>query len=288
MMRHIDAVRRAWLRLFGVRTHTIETEQGRLRFLEVQGTGTLPPVMLIHGLSSCSVDWGQVILRLRKQCQRVRAVDLPGHGLSDTPKDGMGEAAMREMLTAAGETLLDVPHILVGNSLGGLVSVRIAGQRPEITLALALISPAGTPVPKEDLKATLDGFRIDTWAKAQDFVADCMGTGSRRRFDLAWGIRARVSRPSVQALVDAFSFDHLLGPEELQTLEMPIFLYWGQDDKILGPDHLDFYRTHLPEHAECHTPARMGHAPFLNSARRFVEPVLEFCARVPVGDAEEA
>jgi pimeloyl-ACP methyl ester carboxylesterase len=281
LMACIDALRRLWWRMFGVRTHTLHTSQGRLRYLEAKGSGLLPPVLLIHGLSSCGVDWEWVIRKLRRRCKRVRAVDLPGHGWSDEPKDGMGEVAMRKMLSEASEGLLDIPQVVVGNSLGGLVAVRAAGTLPDRVLGLVLVSPAGASIPQADLETLMARFDIDSWTKAREFVEHCMGGRTWLHMGLTWGIRARLAHPSVRALVDAFSHENLLTADELSSLTMPILLYWGQDDEILDGPHIDFYRTHLPAHAEFITPEHMGHAPFMDSVAGFVDPVLDFCARLP-------
>jgi pimeloyl-ACP methyl ester carboxylesterase len=277
----VDGVRRHWLRLIGVRSRTFKTTQGRLRMLEVQGSGPLPPMLLVHGLSSAAVDWGPIIRRLRKHCQRIRALDLPGHGRSDPPMDGMGMEAIRQMIQEADMAILDRPQIIMGNSLGGLVAVRMAAHMPEQTLALVLASPGGTPMDKQALSVILDRFHMESWATAHAFVDACTGGPPRKRFALAWGIRARMNRPSVRAMVSQISTDNLLEPAELECLEMPILLVWGKDDGILGPSQLDFYRTHLPDHIELHTPERMGHSPFLDRLEHFVELVLSFCGRLP-------
>jgi pimeloyl-ACP methyl ester carboxylesterase len=280
-MAWVDGARRLWLRLQGVQTRTIQTAQGKVRFLEVEGTGTLPPILLVHGLSSAAVDWGTTIRKLRTHHTRVRAIDLPGHGLSDTPQDGMSAEAMRQMLTEASSVYMDEPQIIMGNSLGGLAAVRMAGRKPDQTLALVLVSPGGTPIPAAELDALLDRFEIDSWAKAHSFVDAFLGGPHRKRLDLAWGVRARVRRPSVRALVSLINRSDMLTADELTGLQMPILLYWGQDDEILASPHLDFYRTHLPDHAEVLTPERMGHAPFLESVQDFLAPVLDFCGRLP-------
>jgi pimeloyl-ACP methyl ester carboxylesterase len=165
--------------------------------------------------------------------------------------------------------------------MGGLAAVRMAAQRPEKTLALILVSPGGSPTGPEGLSSVLERFEMDSWAKAHSFVDAFTGGPNRKRFDLAWGIRARVSRPSVRALVKRISSADLLMPDELQQLQMPILLVWGQDDEILDSEHLEFYRRHLHEGTELHTPEGMGHSPFLNRMEHFVDLMLEFCGRVP-------
>ena len=282
----IDGIRRLWLRAHGIKGREVQTPQGTLRFLEVQGRGPLPPILLVHGLSSSAVDWGPTIRRLKKHSSRIRAIDLPGHGVSDEPTQGMDEAAMREMLISAADTYLDEEQIIIGNSLGGLAAVRMAGRKPDKAIALVLVSPGGSPIAQGDLDALLDRFAMDSWAKAHAFLDACMGGPHRKRLDLAWGVRARADRPSIRALVNRISRKDLLAPDELTDLKMPILLYWGQDDEILPEEHLNFYRSHLPSHTEVYTPQGMGHAPFLDSVGRFLEPVIEFCERLPQAEQD--
>ncbi len=280
-MRFVDWVRRIRLRLCGIRLRTIHTSQGRLRMLETKGSGALPPTLLIHGLSASAVDWGPIMLQLRKQCQRVRAIELPGHGTSDTPVDGMGHDAMRAMLFEASSVFMDCSQVLIGNSLGGLTAVRLALRLPEKTSALVLVSPGGTPTTQAELDQILDRFQMDSWDKAAQFTSALLAGHNKKRPDLTWGIRGRANRPSIQELVAQIRIDDLLSAEELSDLQMPILLYWGQDDEILNAQHLDFYRANLPAHTEVLTPAGMGHAPFLDSNRRFLEHIMDFCSRLP-------
>jgi pimeloyl-ACP methyl ester carboxylesterase len=60
-----------------------------LHVLDFEGYGHLPPIMLLHGISSCAADYFSVILRLQQQSQRVVAVDLPGHGRSFSNLTGL-------------------------------------------------------------------------------------------------------------------------------------------------------------------------------------------------------
>jgi pimeloyl-ACP methyl ester carboxylesterase len=48
------------------------------------GAGGVPPVLLVHGYPTASVDWGPVAVELARD-RRVVALDLLGFGLSDKP-----------------------------------------------------------------------------------------------------------------------------------------------------------------------------------------------------------
>jgi pimeloyl-ACP methyl ester carboxylesterase len=281
LSRGVNHVRRFALKTVGARNRTATTPQGKLAFIEVKGTGPLPPVLLIHGLSAMSADWDRVIRRLRRHCQSVRAIDLPGHGWSDAPRDGMGLRPFLEMLTEAAETFLDVPHHIVGSSLGGLMSVRLAGRFPESATSLSLISPAGTMATQAQLDRVLALFEVDEWQQALGFVDACMGEDPPMRTLMALAIQSRIANPNIQAILQEFSPDWLLAPEKLSALPMPVLLYWGLQDGILGASNLDSYRTHLPPSTEVYTPAREGHAPwmdgpFMDGSEPFVSRLVDF------------
>ena len=157
----------------------------------------------------------------------------------------------------------------------------IAGQNQDKALALVLVSPGGTPLSQPDLDTLLSHFDMTNWANARAFMDLCLGGPPRWRFDLWWGIRARVAHPSIKALLADMSPEDLLVPAELSALQMPILLYWGQDDGILTAPHQEFYATHLPSSRVIHTPAGMGHAPFLDNVKTFLAVVVAFCERLP-------
>lgn len=280
----IDNGRRLALRMVGATTREAETHQGKLAFLEVKGSGTLPPVLLIHGLSGACVDWEQVIRRLKRHCQWVRAIDLPGHGRSETPRDGMGQVAFLEMLMEATGAFLDVPHHVVGSSLGGLMSVRLGARLPDRACSLSLISPGGAMVTQEELDAVLSLFEVREYPRALAFVDVCMGANPSMRSLVARVVQGRVARPSVQAVIKEFTPAWLLQPEELASLPMPILLYWGLQDGILEMDHLAYWRAHLPDRATVHTPETEGHLPWMDGplndgSKRFVGHLLDFWTR---------
>jgi predicted alpha/beta-fold hydrolase len=95
--------------------------------IEFKGYGNLPPIVLLHGITSCASDYYPLIRQLQTKCSRVVAIDLPGHGktVSD-PNQGLKklEGLMIESVRSAICTLDTRNCILVGNSLGGFVASR--------------------------------------------------------------------------------------------------------------------------------------------------------------------
>src|SRR5262245_29896375 len=73
------------LRRDGVATRLHPTRIGRVHVYDAPGTGTAPPIVLLHGISSAAAPFAPLIARLRGRARRVIALDLPGHGFSDAP-----------------------------------------------------------------------------------------------------------------------------------------------------------------------------------------------------------
>ncbi|WP_411102017.1 alpha/beta fold hydrolase [Streptomyces sp. cmx-4-9] len=102
----------------------------------------LPPALFVHGLGGSSQNWSALMAELEDTVDG-EAVDLPGFGWSPPPADrdysvtGLARAVIRH-LDAAGRG----PVHLIGNSLGGAVSTRVAAVRPDLVRTLTLVSPA--------------------------------------------------------------------------------------------------------------------------------------------------
>jgi hypothetical protein len=56
----------------------ISTTIGDVHVIDAQGKGPLPPVILLHGITSRAADFAPLMSRLLKDCRRVVAIDMPG------------------------------------------------------------------------------------------------------------------------------------------------------------------------------------------------------------------
>jgi pimeloyl-ACP methyl ester carboxylesterase len=62
--------------------------------LAAPGRGPLPTIVLLHGLGSAAVHLGPLLNPLRAHTRGVVALDLPGHGDSAVPADGLTPASL--------------------------------------------------------------------------------------------------------------------------------------------------------------------------------------------------
>ncbi|HAQ73485.1 MAG TPA: alpha/beta hydrolase, partial [Pseudomonas sp.] len=124
-------------------SHTFEEVRLRLPHLEVAahlyGPEDGRPVIALHGW----LDNAASLSRLAPLLNGVRivALDLPGHGLSDHRPPGAGYNIWdyaHDILQTA-EQFGWQRFSLLGHSLGGIVSVLLAGAMPERIERLALI-----------------------------------------------------------------------------------------------------------------------------------------------------
>ncbi|HEX5465133.1 MAG TPA: alpha/beta hydrolase [Candidatus Limnocylindrales bacterium] len=99
---------------------------------------SLPPLLLVHGLSRTAWSWTPIARRLRT-VTRVIAPDLRGHGASESPREGYDlESLAFDMLTVL--TACGVGSAVVaGHGFGALVAATMATLRPETVVGLALL-----------------------------------------------------------------------------------------------------------------------------------------------------
>ena len=119
---------------------------GPVHWIELGSPGrqTGTPIVFVHGLGGSHLNWCLVGSRLAAD-RRAVALDLHGFGL--TPGDRFTATVQRNA------TLLDrfirevtgSPVILVGNSMGGLISILAAARAPGSVRGLVLIDPALPP-----------------------------------------------------------------------------------------------------------------------------------------------
>ena len=114
----------------------------RLCKISTLSAGEGDPVICVHGLGGTKASFLPTVAALADR-YRVIAMDLPGFGDSEKP---IGAAYDAPYFAGAIDALLDELEIerahLIGNSMGGRVSIEMGLLRPERTEKIALLSPA--------------------------------------------------------------------------------------------------------------------------------------------------
>jgi len=96
-----------------------------------------PELVLLHGGAQNAHTWDTVMLALG--CPAV-AIDLPGHGHSDRrPDRNYGPWQNAEAVAAVMESVAPAARCVVGMSLGGATTIRLAAQRPDLCRRAVLV-----------------------------------------------------------------------------------------------------------------------------------------------------
>jgi len=219
--------------------------------------GEREPALYVHGLGGSSQNWSDLMPLLADRLDG-EAIDLPGFGQSPPPDDGnysvsaQARAVIR-YLDAAGRG----PVHLLGNSMGGAATTRVAAVRPDLVRTLTLISPALpelrpqlTAVPTAMLAvpgiARLFGRLTHDWTperRTREVLALCYGDPGRvspegfnsaadeyaRRLELPyfWEVMER----SARGLVNAYTLggQHNLWRQAERVLAPTLLVYGGRD-----------------------------------------------------------
>ena len=114
---------------------------GPVRYLDFGGPADGPVVVCVHGLGGSAVNWTAIAPLLTGTC-RVLAPDLAGHGLTQSLGRGTDVASNRALLHRFIRSVADGPVILMGNSMGGMISLLEASAAPASVAGLVLLDPA--------------------------------------------------------------------------------------------------------------------------------------------------
>src|SRR5688572_23956200 len=98
------------------------------------------PALYVHGLGGSSLNWTDLAFLLAGRLEG-EAIDLPGFGRSG-PGRNYQVYAMADRVIRWIEHSGRGPVHLFGNSLGGAITVWVAGTRPDLVRTLTLVSPA--------------------------------------------------------------------------------------------------------------------------------------------------
>src|SRR3954447_14182854 len=113
------------------------------RALELEGDG--PPLVLLHGYSDSADTWRLVLDRLGRLGRSALAVDMPGFATADPlhPDEPVLPQLDRFTRAAVEEAAPGGGAVVVGNSLGGCVALRLAEHEDLGLAGVVPVAPAG-------------------------------------------------------------------------------------------------------------------------------------------------
>jgi pimeloyl-ACP methyl ester carboxylesterase len=122
---------------------------GPVHYVDFGGPDDGRTILLVHGLGGSHLNWDLLAPLLRRHA-RVLALDLPGFGRSEPGERRATVQANVEVLDRFLTEVVGKPVVLVGNSMGGMISILEAARSPEAVSELVLLD-AAVPGPRRSL-----------------------------------------------------------------------------------------------------------------------------------------
>ena len=118
---------------------------GPVHWVEFGERTDAPPIVFVHGLGGSHLNWSLVAPALSADRWAI-APDLRGFGLTPGTRRTSTVRANVDLLDRFLREIVGAPAVLVGNSMGGVVSILQAHHNPDTVAGLALLDPALPPV----------------------------------------------------------------------------------------------------------------------------------------------
>ena len=277
-----------------VEEHNVEIDGLPIRYL---AAGEGPPMVLLHGAGDNALDWRWVMPALATT-HRVYAPDLPGSPDSARPPADYSPAFFGRFVAGFLDALGIERAAMVGNSLGGLVALRLALSEPARVTDLVLVDSAGlgravnpafmsVNVPGL-VEAAMPFWRTPigahqrAWGRTALLFAHPPGSVPRewlaeqRRLAQSPGyLEAHLS--VLRALVRPLGQREVL-VDRLSLLKMPTFVVWGERDQVFPESHAREAVARLREGSLAVIPD-CGHMPHVECPERFLAALDGFLVR---------
>jgi len=236
---------------------------------KVEDVGTGCPVVFLHGLVGLNDHWDDVVRRICDRCRCVM-LEVPLLGLEGDDCSIQGVEALTSQFL---EKHVGEPVVLVGNSFGGHVALRLALHRPELVRGLVLAGSSGliekTMVkdvqihPSREWLVEKIGELFFDRTKLKDADID----RAHRELSRREGARAmvRLSRSARR--------DHL--GERIREIAAPTLLIWGREDVVTPPEAAEIFKQSIRD-SRLVWLDRCGHAPMVECPEEFSAAIGDF------------
>ncbi len=274
----------AWEVNVAIEEQNVEINGLPIRYLSA---GEGPPLVLLHGAGDNALDW-RLVMPTLAATHRVYAPDLPGSPDSARPAADYSPALFERFVVTFVNSLGIGRATYVGNSLGGLIALRLALSEPARVAALVLvdsaglgyaINPAFTSVNVPGLaEAAIPFWRTPVgayqraWGRTALLFAHPTSVprewlAEQRRLALAPGyLEAHLT--VLRALVSPLGQRQVL-VDRLPFLKIPTLVVWGARDRVFPQSQAREAVSHLQEGSLALIPD-CGHMPHVERPDHFL------------------
>ncbi len=237
--------------------------------IRIDRAGAGPPLVFLNGLLGLNEHWfpclGPLVTRAECILLQPPLLEMSGPGCS--------VPGVVRLTASVLDTITSERAVLVGNSLGGHVGLRLSMERPDLVRALVLVGSSGLfeRTFEKNVEHSPSREWLDRKIRGLFFDESRMIPGM---VDVAHAELSR--RTAARALVRlgrSAKNDHL--GEALGNVKVPVLLAWGRQDLVTPPEVAEQFRSLLPD-ARLAWIDRCGHAPQIERPVELAALIAEF------------
>lgn len=286
----------------GQEIHTVE-----------EGSPKRQKAILIHGWSSSSYAMSPLASVLSQRFHCI-SVDLPGYGESPRFEDETTIPKYAELIAGLIEEISDGPVVLVGHSMGGMISINVALAYSVLVERMVLISPTITGVLSRMINLIISPINmIERFGIGQLIVSAVegaiVGLSDRLMRPVSFSHRTDISQEDYRRLrLDArrpgqgrVRYECFMAMREndltdkIGKIDIPSMVIWGAEDNTVPLKDAGIVDDEWPD-ADLRILPKAGHWPHFESpvaTRRLVAsylglPLLSDKLHSPVDDDDYA
>ena len=259
--------------------------------------GSGPPILFVHGLSGSWQNWLEQIPSFAAD-HRVVAVDLPGFGESEMPREKISIRGYGEFVDAFMDDVGMEAATIVGNSMGGFIGAECAISHPHRVERLVLVSAAGISVERmrfePGLKLMYLGESVAQWATARIVGRSTEMAGrARGRKAIMWFVTPHAERLAPELVIEQAkgagkpgflpALDALTDypiRDRLDDITCPTLIVWGKKDLLVPVKDAYAFDELIPD-SRLIVYDDVGHVAMLEVPDRFNADVRAFLAEQP-------
>lgn len=268
--------------LYGLHKSTVTLDDSTISLFD-GGPLDGEAVILIHGYSAEKDVWVR-FARFFTDQYRVIIPDLPGHGETGfNPDISYDTKTQASRVVAIMDALgIDKAHVM-GNSMGGFITARMAHDHPTRLLSATLFDPAGVQSPEpSDMALMLEKgdnpFQVNS---REDFRAFYGMTMAKAPWvpsvTLDYFAERYMARRAELAQIFEDIHNKNMLDAHLQHITVPTLVVWGAKDQLIDVTAADVWVNGIAG-ARKIIYDDLGHMPMVEDAERSANDALAFIA----------
>lgn len=260
----------------GFKSQVVQIREGKIHYYSKVGQPNQGTVVFLHGIGGSSAHFAQVMSILSREGYSILAPDLPSHGKSSELRGGLTGEKLFQSFVQWADQVAPEKFVLIGNSLGGALSLRYALDYPQRLSKLVLASPAGGFETEKDWEIFKKGLLFNSLADSRLFLDKIYNKSPIFLPLMTPFFYWAMTKKDIQEMVRHTHFKEF--DRELNMIEkkMPVLLIWGKLERLFTPRHLKHLRKKLPSHVCFEEPEGIGHCPQMDNPKWFAQRLLSF------------